>query len=88
MGTTIQAIPCPLLVDKKKLSEEDRLCHIPRTRLQYLDRFPGTPCHTDGACQVCSACPQEVAREREFLEEEVAKTRRRHGIKWSEEMRA
>ena len=87
MGTTIQAIPCPVIEDKRGLKGEDRLCHVPETRLRYLSLFPDTPCHTDGACQVCNACPQAVHAEIHSFETEKAVVRRSSGIKWAEERR-
>ena len=60
---TLQVIACPLLDNRQGLKREDRLCHIPETRVLYLNAHPGRTCHPHGKCHVCTVLPEEVAEE-------------------------
>lgn len=62
-NVTLQVIACPLLDNRQGLKREDRLCHIPETRVLYLNAHPGRTCHPHGKCRVCAVLPEEVVEE-------------------------
>lgn len=82
---TRQAVLCPVVEDKKGLSENDHRCHIPETRYYFIFSFLGTPCHHDGKCQACKILPGKAQEEINRYEDRAAAHRRRNGSKWLEE---
>lgn len=57
---------CPLVADKKGLTDTDRECHVPRTQARFERTFPDTPCYgttSDPSCQPCQNFPWYAAHE-------------------------
>ncbi|MBP9801477.1 MAG: hypothetical protein KBC83_02295 [Candidatus Moranbacteria bacterium] len=52
-----------MLAEKIRLSNTDRQCHIPTTRIFYLTQYPSGNCHDHQACLVCPAFSEKAAQE-------------------------
>lgn len=53
---------CPIM-DQETNAPETRLCEFPITRMKFLDKYDGIPCHHQGTCLVCACYPDSVQDE-------------------------
>ena len=81
MNAAPQAHVCPLLVNKQRLGEDDRRCHIPAIRIRFLDANPDNKaCHDGDCCLASKYFPEKAHQEvsiRNDLERRREKNRRR-----------